>query len=84
MLAQLASVTANFGMRGPKTPLAPKDFMPSQWAKQSKGISKKRRRGKPRKQVGQEIHGIMRHFQRVFNGGRDPSGGGGAGDGQPR
>jgi hypothetical protein len=69
MLAQLTAYVVNFSMCRPKEPVAIKDFMPSQWAKQQQaGSNKPQKRKKPKRRsravIAHELHGVMAHFIR--------------------
>ncbi len=64
MLAQLTAYVINFSMCRPEKPVAIKDFMPSQWAKQQRARPKKQKR-RSRAIIAQELRSFMAHFMRT-------------------
>jgi hypothetical protein len=63
MFAQLTAYVINFSMCRPKEPVAIKDLMPSQWARQQSRPQPKRKR-RSRAVIAQELRGVMAHFMR--------------------
>jgi hypothetical protein len=57
MLAQLTSYNVNFSMCHPKKPTAPRDFMPSEWAKTSQRVKPKRLTNKRRAEIVSAFRG---------------------------
>jgi hypothetical protein len=66
MLAQLTSAVVNTGFRSPTKPMAPKEFMPSQWETRKRGIqsTSKRMTHKRRKAIAQSIRAMFPDLSR--------------------
>lgn len=65
MPAQIAACIVNFSMSRPKKPVSPKDFMPSEWAKNPQENKPKRRK---RQVIETEIRATMDAWLRNPNG----------------
>jgi hypothetical protein len=66
MPAQIAACVVNFSMGHPKKPVSPKDFMPSEWAR-NPPVEKKPKRRK-RQLIATEIRATMDAWLRNQNG----------------
>lgn len=64
--AQNAACTVNFSMAAPKKPAQPRDFMPSEWAKNPPVERKPKRR--KRQAIATEIRATMDAWMRNQNG----------------